>query len=138
MYKGFDPKKQAAHEAWLVDRFGEKVKPAIEASRQRFKSMTQADFDRTIADAEAIETDFATALKAGLPPDAEAVTAIARRHAAWVAASWNETPTAERYKGLAQLFLDHPGFRDRYESRAADLTEYIAAAMRAYAEKELA
>jgi len=137
MYKGFDPEKQARYESELVDRFGEKVKPAIEASRARFAGMSQAEVAQTVADAEAIEADFAKALQAGLPADSEAVAAIARRHAVWVGASWNAAPTAERYKGLAQLFLDHPEFRARYEGRAAGLTEYLAAAMRAFADKEL-
>jgi DNA-binding transcriptional MerR regulator len=138
MYKGFDPRKQAEHEAWLTERFGDKVKPAIESSRARFQGMTPAQVAQTMADAEAIEADFAGALKAGLPPDSDAVLGITRRHAAWVGASWNAAPTAERYKGLGQLFLDHPEFRARYEGRAPGLTEYLAAAMRAYADRELA
>jgi hypothetical protein len=137
MYKGFDPETQARHEAWLVERYGDKVKPVIETARARVKTMTQADFDQTLADGEAIETAFAGALRDGLPPDSQAVRAITRRHAAWVGASWNAAPTAERYKGLAQLYQDHPEFRARYEARAAGLTEYLAAAMTAFAEAEL-
>jgi DNA-binding transcriptional MerR regulator len=137
MYKGFDPEKQAAHEAWLTERFGDQVKPVIEASRARFQGMAPAQVAQTMADAEAIEAEFADALKAGLPADSEAVLGITRRHAAWVGASWNMAPTAERYRGLGQLFLDHPEFRARYEGRAPGLTEYLAEAMRVFAEREL-
>lgn len=138
MYRGFDPKKHAEREAWLVDRLGEGVKPAIEASKARVSAMTQGQFDGLIAEAEAIEAAFAEALRQGLPADSEAVRAIVRRHHGWVGESWNAAPDAARYVGLSQMYEDHPEFRARYEARAAGLTEYLSEAMRAFAARELA
>jgi DNA-binding transcriptional MerR regulator len=137
MYRGFDPKKQAEHEAWLVERFGERVKPEIAGARERVKGMTQGQFDDLMAEVEGVEAELAAAMSQGLPADSAAVLAIVRRHHAWVGRSWNAAPTAERYVGLAALYADHPEFRARYEARAAGLTEYLGAAMRAFAAAEL-
>jgi DNA-binding transcriptional MerR regulator len=137
MYRGFDPEKQAEHEAWLVERFGQGVKPAIAAGKDRAKGMTRGEFDSLIGEVEAIEAELAAAMAAGLPADSAAVQAIVRRHHAWVARSWNAAPTAERYVGLAQMYADHPEFRARYEGRAPGLTEYLGAAMRAFAQAAL-
>jgi DNA-binding transcriptional MerR regulator len=137
MYRGFDPQKQAEHEAWLVDRLGEGVKPAIAEARGRFAAMTRREFDGLTAEVEAIEAELAAAMAQGLPADSAAVLALVRRHHAWVGRSWNVAPTAERYLGLAAIYADHPDFRARYEGRAAGLTEYLGEAMRAFAEKTL-
>ncbi len=137
MYRGFDPKKQAEREAWLVERLGEKVRPAIAEAQARVGAMTQGEFDGLTAEADAIEAELAAAMAKGLPADSDAVSAIVRRHHAWVARSWNTPPTAERYVGLAAIYADHPDFRARYDGRAEGLTDYLGAAMRAFAARQL-
>lgn len=137
MYKGFDPKKQAEHEAWLVDRYGEGVRAEIDESKARTKAWKQADFDAAQAEVEAIEAEMAQALAAGLPADSQAVGAIVARLHAWVARSWKTPPDANAFAGLAQLYSDNPDFRARYEGRAAGLTEYLSEAMRVFARTHL-
>jgi hypothetical protein len=39
---------------------------------------------------------------------------------------------------LARIYQEHPDFRARYERRAEGLTDYIAKAIDAFAERELA
>ena len=73
----------------------------------------------------------------GLPPDSAAVTAIMRRHHAFIARSWKKPPTREAFIGLAAMYGEHPDFRAHYEDRAKGLLEYIQAAMGAFAEAEL-
>jgi DNA-binding transcriptional MerR regulator len=137
MYKGFDPKAQAEHEAWLVDRYGETARDEIEASKAKTNGWKQSDFDAAQAEVEAIEAEMAGALAAGLPADSAAVGAIIARLHAWVARSWKTPPDAKAFAGLAQLYSDNPDFRARYEGRAGGLTEYLAQAMRAYAKARL-
>lgn len=137
MYKGFDPKKQAEHEAWLADRYGEGVKAEIEASKAKTRGWTQSDFDAAQAEVEAIEAEMAQALKTGLPADSAAVGRIVARLHAWVARSWKTPPDANAFTGLAQLYGDNPDFRARYEARAEGLTDYLAEAMRAFAAQHL-
>jgi len=137
MYKGFDPKKQAEHEAWLVDRYGEGVRAEIDESKARTKAWKQTDFDAAQAEVEAIEAEMAQALAAGLPADSQAVGAIVARLHAWVARSWETPPDANAFAGLAQLYSDNPDFRARYEGRAVGLTEYLSEAMRVFARTHL-
>jgi len=138
MYNGFDPKRQAQHEAELVGRFGEKVRPVIEQARAVVAGATQADFDARQAEFAVIETALAKALADGAPADSGEVQALIRRLHTWVGGWWGAEPTRERFVGLAGFYVEHPEFRARYEAKAAGLSEYLAAAMKAFAERELA
>ena len=80
---------------------------------------------------------MAKALADELPADSEAVRSLIRRRHAWVAVMWNRTPTREAYVGLGQLYIQHPDFHARYEAVQPGLAEYLAEAMRAFAEREL-
>ena len=136
-FRGFPPEKQAAHEAWLTDRFGDGVKTEIEDSKQRMHALSQGQFDGLVAELEVLEIEIAGAMAKGLPAASAAVGVLIARHHAWIARSWNRAPTAEAYRNLALIYEDNPDFRARYEGRAAGFTEYLVAAMRAYAEKAL-
>jgi DNA-binding transcriptional MerR regulator len=138
MFRGFDPVKQSQHEAWLVERYGDQMQAQIDEANAQFKGWSQADFDRVQAEFSALEDELAQAMAQGLPADSEAARAITRRLHAWIGRSWNRQATAEAFRGLADLYEDAPDFRARYEARAVGLTEYLAAAMRAFAESELA
>ena len=138
MYRGFDPKRQAEREAELVGRFGEQVRPVIEAARAVVANTTQADFDARQAEFAEIETALAKAMTDGVPPDSGDVQGQMRRLHAWVGGWWGAEPTRERFIGLGGFYVDNPEFRARYEAKAAGLAEYLAAAMKAFAERELA
>jgi DNA-binding transcriptional MerR regulator len=132
MFKGFDPQKQAEHEAWISERYGA---DKVATSKAGMKGWKQGDFDAAQADVGEIEAAMAKALTDGLPADCATVRALMKRHHAWVERMWNRKAPAEAYAGLGRLYQDHPEFRARYEDRAAGLTDYLAEAMRAYAEE---
>lgn len=138
IYAGFDRKKQAQYEAWLRDRYGPGMQAVVDKSKAAIESWPHAEIDAFKAEMEAIEAGMAKALTDGLPADSDAVQALARRHCAWVARTWPQPPTRAGYLGLAGIYEEHPDFRARYEARAAGLTEYLAEAMRLYAERALA
>lgn len=137
IYRGFPAEKQAAYEVWLEDRFGPEARTEIEASKARMAGLSQAQFDAFVAEAEAIEAAMAKAMADGLPPDSAATATIIRRHHAWIARSWRRDPDRQAYLVLAAMYGDHPDFRARYEGRAAGLTDYLTAAMGAFAQREL-
>ncbi|MDQ0464778.1 DNA-binding transcriptional MerR regulator [Caulobacter ginsengisoli] len=137
LYAGFAPGKQAEYEAWLIDRHGEPMRERIDAAKTKMKGLGKAGFEALMAEAGAIEQAMAKALADGLPADCETVRALMRRHRDWIAASWNRPPTAEAFAGLAGLYLEHPDFRARYEAVRPGLTEYLAEAMRRFAEAEM-
>ena len=137
LYQGFAPEKQAEHEAWLIERHGKGAEAEIAHSKAVMKDWKAGDFQDFKAEVEAIEADLAKAMTGGLPPDSAAVTAIMRRHHAFVARSWKKPTTREAFIGLAAMYGEHPDFRAHYEDRAKGLLEYIQAAMGAFAEAEL-
>jgi len=137
MFKGFDPETQARHESWLADRYGEGIRTQIDDTKARMKDWGQSDYDALQAEVEDIEAGIAQAMLQGLPADSESVGRVIGRLHAWVARSWKQPPTAEAFKGLGRLYQDNPEFRARYEARASGLTDYLAAAMDAFADRSL-
>lgn len=138
LYKGFEPEKQAQYEAEIIERFGEQARASIEASRTALKTWSKADWAKWGGEYAAVEAGIGKALANGLPADSDEVRALIRRHHAWVAAMWNRKPSREAYTGLGELYTDHPDFRARYEAVRPGLAEYLAGAMRSFAERELA
>jgi DNA-binding transcriptional MerR regulator len=137
LYKGFAPEKQAQYEAELIDRFGEQARASIEASKAALKSWSKSDWERSGREYAEVEAGMGKALADGLPANSEAVQSLIRRHHGWVALMWNRKPSGEAYAGLGQMYLDHPDFHARYEAVQPGLAEYMAEAMRAFAEREL-
>jgi MerR family transcriptional regulator, thiopeptide resistance regulator len=137
MYRGFDPEKQAGYEKELVEKHGPDMQKHIEQAKAGMAGWKQADYDAMQTEAEAIEAGMAKALVEGLPVDSGAVTALMRRQQAWISKGWNRQAPAQALAGLGQMYLDDPRFRERYDGRQAGLAEYMAAAMRSFAEREL-
>ena len=137
MYRGFDPEQQAGYEKELVERHGPQMQAHIDHAKQGMAGWKQADYDAMQAEAEAIEAGMAKALVDGLPADSAAVTALMRRQHAWIGKSWNRPAPAAAFKGLGELYLGDPRFRERYDGRQAGLAEYMAAAMASFADREL-
>ena len=135
LFEGFDPKKQAEHEAWLVEHYGDEAAQRIADAKAGMKTWGKKDWSHFQEEAKAIEHDLAKALKQGLPVDSDPVTAIMRRHWAWVGRSWNREPTPDGFRGLGRLYQENPEFTARYEAIAPGLTEYFAEAMRVFAER---
>jgi DNA-binding transcriptional MerR regulator len=140
IYAGFDfdPEKQAAREARLVERFGEGVRPAIERSLELLAKTSKADLQARKAEQDAIEAALVEALGSGAPADSAAVQGLMRRQHAWVAAWWGVAPDKTRFVGLGRTYVEDPEFHARYEAVAPGLPEYLAEAMRVFAERELA
>lgn len=138
MYRGFDPEKQARQEAWLVDHYGPRIQTSIDAVKAMQRRWTQADFDAAQAEIAEIEAGFADALRSGLPADGDTVQALTVRHRDWIARQWPQPVSRLAYENLATLYGEHPEFRARYEAQAVGMTEYLQAAMRAFAARELA
>ncbi len=137
MFKGFDPMKQAEHEAWLIARYGEGVRPRIDQANDRIRKMKPGEFAAGAAEFDAVESEMVAAMTTGLPAASEAVRAIVRRLHIWVGKSWGQLPSHEWFCTLAAMYQENPDFRSRYEGRAKGLTDYMAAAMTAFAEAEL-
>jgi DNA-binding transcriptional MerR regulator len=138
MYRGFSPEKQAEHETWLVAHLGGNVQMRIEQAKTKMKGWSTADLDRHLAEGEQIEVAVAQALTDGLPANSPVVGELIQRLHSWIGRCWNNPPGREGFIGLAKVYQEHPEFRARYESRVPGLTDYLAKAMSAFAERKLA
>jgi DNA-binding transcriptional MerR regulator len=133
LYKGFSADKQAGYEAWLIERYGESMREGIGRSRKAHAHMSEAEREQLAREYAEVEQALAEALRRDIDPGSDAVDALIRRHRAWVATMWGAPCPAERYTGLADLYLAHPDFVARYEAIAPGFAEFLAHAMKLHA-----
>jgi DNA-binding transcriptional MerR regulator len=137
LYKGFSPEKQAGYEAWLIERYGEPMRAGIESANVAQERLLPAKRKRFLEtqgkELHEVEAALAGALRNGVDPGSDAVQLLIARHRDWVSAMWGRPCTAERYSGLADLYLSHPDFVTRYERLEKGFAEYLASAMKLHA-----
>jgi DNA-binding transcriptional MerR regulator len=140
IYEGFDidPEKQAKAEEWLRGRYGPEIQAKIDHSKATMKGWSKAEVHAFQDEIRAFDAAIAKAMADGLPADSRAVQSLMRGHCAWIGRGWGVTPDRGAYLGLAGIYQEEPGFRARYEGLAPGLTEYLAEAMKVFADRELA
>jgi MerR family transcriptional regulator, thiopeptide resistance regulator len=134
MFAGFNPEQQAKHEQYLVDRYGEGMKAGIAQSKARVKGRTKEQWEKSGAAFTSICHDLVAAMERASRSDAREVQDIIRRHYEWLKQFW--TPTRESYAGHSELVVDSD-LRKAYEAHHPRLPEFMAAAMKVFAAKEL-
>ncbi|RZJ94832.1 MAG: MerR family transcriptional regulator [Brevundimonas sp.] len=137
LYAGLTPEMQADYEAWIIDKYGDDTRPLIEAGRQAMAAMSLSDKSDWMAEIADLEADFARAMGDGIAPGDPVLDPILRKHHAWVARTWKSPPTASAYAGLGDLYTANPDFKARYEAMRPGLAEWMAATMKAYADRVL-
>lgn len=135
MFAGFSPEQQAKHEQYLIDRFGEGMKEGIEQSRKKVKNWTKANWEKSGAAFAEICKDLVATMGRELPADSREAQEVIRRHYQWLKQFW--TPNRESYAGHTLLIVDSD-LRKAYEAYHPQLPEFTAAAIKIFAEKELA
>ena len=134
MFEGFDPKQQAKHEQYLIDRYGECMKESIAESKARVKNWTKARWEKSGAAFNEICKDLVSAMDRKRTVDSPDAQSVIRRHYQWLKQFW--TPTRESYAGHSQLIVDSE-LRKAYEAHHPQLPEFVAAAIKIFAEREL-
>jgi hypothetical protein len=86
-----------------------------------------------LAEGEAAGVALAKAFKAGVAPEDPANDPLLARHHAWVGGMWNRSCPPEAYAELANLYLDNPDFRVNFDKNGEGFTDWLVAAMKAYA-----
>src|SRR5262249_54243872 len=135
MYLGFDPKKQAEYEREAIEKWGEPARKNIEESKRRTKNWKKEDYVKVQKDYDELHRAFAEALKQGVAADADEVQNLVKRHFAIVDRFW--TPKRESYIALGRSYCEHPDFKKMYDGYHPRLAEYLAEAMKVYAENKL-
>lgn len=134
MYDGFDPVKQQEHEKYMLDS-GIINQQQIDDSWKKVAHWKKANWEQFKNEGGELHQDIVKAMLQGLAADSDEVQMLIHRHYAWVKNFW--TPTKETYKGLAQMYLDHPDFRLFYNKFHPDLVEYLVKAMNVFADQKL-
>jgi len=132
LFAGFDPKQQAKHEQYLVDRYGKEMKTSITESKRRVKHWTKADWEKSGAAFAAICAELVALMKRGTPAGSRDVQRVIRRHFEWMCQFW--TPARESYAGHSELIVDSE-LRKAYEAHDPRLPEFAAAAIKVFAEE---
>lgn len=135
LYKGFSAEKQEGYEAWLIERYGDRMKDDIARSKKAMAKMSEVEQKAVMQELHDIEQALAEGLRRGVDPLSDAIDRMIARHRAWVAGAWDRPCTAEAYSGLADLYLSHPDFVKRYETIQPGFADYLTTAMKAHAAK---
>jgi DNA-binding transcriptional MerR regulator len=134
LFAGFSAEQQAKHEQYLIEHYGEGMKDSIAESKRKVKNWTKADWEKSGATFAGICTDLVAVMSRKFSADSHETQDIVRRHYEWLQSFW--TPTRESYAGHSQLVADSE-LRKAYEVYDAQLPEFMAAAMKVFAEREL-
>ncbi|HHF7347093.1 TPA: MerR family transcriptional regulator [Legionella feeleii] len=134
MYQGFNADKQQEYENYLLNS-GTLSQQEIDESWQNIRHWKKGHWQQHQEEGKKINQELVKAMNNHLKPEAKEVLALIQRHYNWVKNFW--TPTRLSYEGLGQMYLNHPDFRNFYNTYHPDLVEYLVAAMKIYAKANL-
>jgi DNA-binding transcriptional MerR regulator len=130
LYEGFTTEQIERYKREARDIYDPAL---VEESELRVGEMSREQWKAVQAEGEGVTTGIA-ALMDREPGDAE-VQALVAGHHAWIE---NFYPcSAEIYRGLAQLYVEHAEFRAFYEKVRPGLADFLSAAMKIYADEVL-
>ncbi len=104
-------------------------------SIQDVEKRGKAFYEKIVKTAHAIFKDLVQCIEKGLEPDADEVQRIIKKHHTF--AEQIHTATQDVYKALAQLYQEHPEYRKQLDPFHPKLGEFMAEAMRVFANKKL-
>lgn len=107
---------------------------AWKQSKRRVATYTPDDWKVFAAEAKAINDGLLAHMQAGDPPTADAVTALAEASRLHIDKWFYDCPV-EMHVGLADLYVTDERFRRNYDVQAPGFADYVAAAIRANAER---
>jgi len=128
LFGGFDP---SVHEAEVEQRWGGKT---LDESKRRVKAYTADDWKRQQAEQGAIYAEAAAAMRSGVDPVSPAVMDIAERHRLSID-KWFYPCSRAMHAGLAEMYEADERFRATIDKAGDGLTTFLAAAIRANAER---
>jgi DNA-binding transcriptional MerR regulator len=135
IYKGFDEEKQAEYEEYLIENYGDQARHNIDESKKRTKDWKKEDFEKVGRDYAEIHRAIRIEMEKGISTTDPIVQKKIKDHYAVVSRFW--TPKREEYIALGQNYCNYPEFRKVFDSHHPKLAEFIAAAMKVFADQNL-
>ena len=133
LYAGFSQEQIERYKREAREKYGEQI---VEESERRVKQMPKSHWETINAEGDDATRRIAALAGEGRTPADPDVQAQIARHYHWVDNFWH--PTAEAYAGLGQMYTENEEFRAFYEKFGPNMADFMAAAMRYYAEHGLA
>lgn len=133
VFHGFNNEKQKLYEDFLIDHGINQA--VIQEAKDKVRHWEKSQWLEYKQEADKIYHQLVLALNNHLAPSTHEVQKIIKKHYAMTTMFW--TPTRESYIGLSQLYCSHPDFVEFYANIHPELLNYLTAAMKIFAEKEL-
>jgi DNA-binding transcriptional MerR regulator len=130
LFDGFDP---ARYEAEVQERWGDT--DAYRASARRTQGYGKDDWQRIQEEQAAIYADAAAALRAGHAPESAEAMDVAERHRQSIE-RWFYPCGPAMHANLADLWEADARFAESIDAHAVGLTPFLAAAVRANAQRQ--
>ncbi|HWD77430.1 MAG TPA: MerR family transcriptional regulator [Kribbella sp.] len=119
----------------LAERYGEAAAEGFEKAVREADGWTREDYERLGDEGRRLLLRMAAARDRGVSPDSREGLELIEQHYLGVLEVWPATPTT--YYGLADLLLENADQRAMIAMVDADLPEWLAAGVRAYAVQRL-
>ena len=132
VFEGFGDFDHAQYAEEAEQRWGDT--DAYRESQKRTKKYSKGDWALIREESEAVMTSFADLLGAGVAPTDPSARAAAERHRQHIT-RWFYPCDHTMHAGLADMFVADSRFGESFEKRRAGLTAFVAAAIRANAER---
>ena len=129
IFAGFDASKYE-HEA--QERWGDTT--AYQEAAQRTKRYTADDWTNYRAEQAAIYADMAAVMRAGKEPRDRDAVGIAERHRLSID-RWFYPCSSAMHRGLAEMYISDGRFSEAIDKHRDGLTAFLAAAIRANADR---
>jgi DNA-binding transcriptional MerR regulator len=128
LFEGFSEEEQERYAQEAEKMYNPET---VRASNKKWKSYSDAEKKRILADGKAVYTDLASAMpKGSASKEVQAVIARWHKHMQYF---WS--PNDEQLLGLTDLYNNDPRFRANYEKVAPNLSEFMREAVKVYVEK---
>lgn len=124
LFEGFDP---AVHQDEARERWGHTDAYAV--SQARVKELEADDWRMLKRESDEITDGFARLFRSGVAPDSDEAAQLVKAHRDHMSQFYPVSP--EMHRGLGDMYVDDPHFRDTYDSVEPGLAAYIRDAIRA-------
>ena len=128
LFEGFTEEEEKQYTEEALQKYDPET---VKASSKKWKSYSDAEKKRIMAEGKAIFIDLAAGRSKGA--DSKEVQAVIARWHKHIEYFW--TPNDAQLLGLADLYNDDPRFKANYEKVAPSLAEFMREAVKVYVGK---
>jgi DNA-binding transcriptional MerR regulator len=130
LFAAFTPERTKRYRKEARQRWGEEN---VQESEERLRKLPKDEWQKIQAEGERIAEELAGYLDR--QPDDDEVQVMIARHHAWIE-NFYPAP-AEVYRGLGQMYIEHPEFRAFYDKYGEGLAIFLKSAMDIFADTKL-